>query len=347
MENSEELKELIDTAKRLFSMEQAAAECVPGHEGGRNLVFRFTGQKEERYLRISYLPDRTLRDYEAETEFVHYLAEKGAAVADVYPSINGRYVEEAKCDGVTCFLSLFEKAKGEQFAEHGYRYIEGRPLTEYFRQIGKTIGRIHRFAKEYTPVTKRYSYTRFFNMEEIDKKIPVEYTKAKRKINKILEKVEKLPITKETFGPVHFDYSDGNYMLDYETGNITVFDFDNCCYCYYLFDLANTWTHGVGFIQFEPEEKKRREFMEDFFQEVLIGYREETTLREDELKNLPLLISFVMVENVLDTFDTMEEGENPEDDEELMYQLFCLSEELPYYGFFSKYFNADQPFCLP
>lgn len=50
----------------------------------------------------------------------------------------------------------------------------------------------------------------------------------------------------EEYGLVHFDFSDGNNHIDMGNGNITVFDFDNCMYCWYIFDLANLWTHGEG-----------------------------------------------------------------------------------------------------
>ena len=52
-------------------------------------------------LRISVSGDRSENDYLAETEFVRFLAENGAPVADVIPSIHGRLVEcvEAERDG--------------------------------------------------------------------------------------------------------------------------------------------------------------------------------------------------------------------------------------------------------
>ena len=48
---------------------------------------------EKCVLRISALDDRTMEEYEAETEFVHYLAKNGASVADVIPSRSGKLVE--------------------------------------------------------------------------------------------------------------------------------------------------------------------------------------------------------------------------------------------------------------
>ena len=48
---------------------------------------------EKCVLRISALDDRTMEEYEAETEFVHYLAKNGASVEDVILSRSGKLVE--------------------------------------------------------------------------------------------------------------------------------------------------------------------------------------------------------------------------------------------------------------
>ncbi|WP_313638786.1 aminoglycoside phosphotransferase family protein [Paenibacillus sp.] len=52
---------------------------------------------------------------------------------------------------------------------------------------------------------------------------------------------------------IHFDYNDGNYMIDFDTGQITVYDFDNSCFGWYMYDLADLWRSGVGWIAAEPD----------------------------------------------------------------------------------------------
>ena len=57
---------------------------LAGHEGGRNRIVIVSRNGEQEYvLRISTLGDRSGNDYLAETEFVRFLAENGAPVADV------------------------------------------------------------------------------------------------------------------------------------------------------------------------------------------------------------------------------------------------------------------------
>jgi Ser/Thr protein kinase RdoA (MazF antagonist) len=151
--------------------------------------------------------------------------------------------------------------------------------------------------------------------------------------------------TPETFGMVHFDYSDGNYMIDYATGDLTVFDFDNACTCWYLVDLANVWVHGVGWIQFEADAEKRRHFMDEYFATVLEGYRSETDISEVMLEHLPLFIQVTVMESVLDAFEVMQHNaEPPEVDEDLAYLIKCVEDDIPYMGFFDEIYHCDEPF---
>ena len=144
---------------------------------------------------------------------------------------------------------------------------------------------------------------------------------------------------------IHFDYNDGNYHIDFDDGQITVFDFDNSCYGWYMYDLANLWTHGVGWIQFEQDADKRKAFMEDYFRVILEGYRSETKVNDSMLKKLPLFIQAVTMENIVDAFEVMRDNdEELECDEELSYLIKCIEDDIPYKGFFHEFYRAEKPF---
>ena len=325
---------ICEEAKALYDLEGYDLEQVGGHDGGRNLVYVCKKNDEKKYvLRISALGDRTKKDYLAETEFVHYLAENGAPVADVIPSKNGKFVESIKVAGDECNVSMFAYAKGILLYENGYRYREGAPLTELFYNMGKTIGAIHRLSKSYWPTYERQNYFDKYNMDYIDHLIPDEYADLKQAISKRLVSFHDLPMDTESYGLVHFDFSDGNYHVDMSTGEITTFDFDNCIYCWYMFDLAHLWTHGVGWCQWEPDGEKRLEFMKNVYMaNILEGYRSETSVSEDLLENLPLFIDMVLIEGIVDEFEcAAREGEemDPEDIEDYAE---CLVEDIPYAG---------------
>ena len=336
---------ILEYAKKIYSLQDFNCIEISGHEGGRNQLYVcMKGDEKKFVLRVSSLGDRTERDYLAETEFVHYLAENGASVADVIPSVNGKLVEVVSADdargsegsanaqGVSsarnasdaqnaagtgsvdagdkrdapAFVSLFEYAKGMLLCDNGYRYRDGAPLEEYFYNTGKTLGKIHALSKRFTPATpdcRRASYFDKYNMDYIESLIPDEYADLKNAIAARLSEFQKLPTDTESFGLVHFDYSDGNYHIDMKTGDITVFDFDNCMYCWYMFDLANLWTHGEGWCRYEPDAAKRDAFMKHYFDTILEGYRSETPVAESLVEQLPLFIDMVLIENIVDEFE--------------------------------------------
>ncbi len=94
----------IEQAKRLYGLEGFETKPIAEHEGGRNSVFVCSKNSEKKYvLRISDLDDRIMEDYLAETEYIRFLKENGASVADVIPSSSGALVERIE-DAYVCPL---------------------------------------------------------------------------------------------------------------------------------------------------------------------------------------------------------------------------------------------------
>lgn len=341
-----EKKKILSKAAEVYSFDVQLAEEVPGHEGGRNLVYRIGN---ESVLRISTLSDRNHEDYEAEIEYIHFLAEGGAPAADSIPSKNGNRIEEI--NGTV--VSLFEVAGGDQIADHGYQYREGVSIDEYFFNTGKVLGKMHALSKKYQPQTKRFDFFDKYNEAYLERLIPDDFIcmktvtgrQVKDALFEILAKLRTLTRNPENYGMVHFDYSDGNYNVDYATGEINVFDFDNCRTCWYLFDIANLWSHGLGWIAWNPDADARREYMERYMQTVITGYRTECEIDDAELNNLELMVNTVLMENIIDDFEVLRaNNEALEFDEDQSYNVKCLVEKAGWFGFYSDFYDAEAPF---
>ena len=331
------MNNILEQVKSIYNIEDYTFTPVSGHEGGRNRIVIVSRNGENQYiLRISDLDDRNENDYLAETEFVRYLAENGAPVADVIPSVGGRLVECVKVEGKAVYVSLFAYAKGMLLADNGYRYREGASLDEYFYNTGKALGLIHRLSKEYEPAHSRQDYFDKYNMIYLNQLIPDEYSELKMAIAKRLDEFHELPKDKDCYGLVHFDYSDGNYHIDMDTGAITVFDFDNCMNCWYMFDLANLWLHNEGWTWQENDPAKRFALMQRCFELQLQGYKTETDISDEMLEKLPLFIDMVHIENIVDEFEcAIREGEEL-DYEDIEDAAQSLIESIPYAGFREK-----------
>lgn len=337
---------LLPLVSELYGLDGYEISLIKPHAGGRNIAYSCKKDGAgAKIIRIAFLSDRSREALLGEVEYIRYLFEHGGSVSNVITSRKGHLLEEITHDNHTFFICLFEKARGKMLVENNYRYREGVPITEYYYNCGKVLGKLHQLSKGYTPVHRRYSFFDKYNAEYINQLIPDSLSLLKEKLAELLRTLEGLDLDRESFGMVHFDYSDGNYMIDFDTGKITVFDFDNSCFCWYMYDLANLWTHGVGWIQFEQDVDKRRKFMEDYFKTVLAGYSSETSIENSMLDQLPLFIQVTLMENIIDEFEVMRNnGEEPACDEELSYHIKCLEEDIPYIGFFHEIYSCEEPF---
>lgn len=327
------MNRILEKAKHLYALEDYNFTPVSGHEGGRNqiMIISRTGEKQF-VLRVSALGDRSENNYLAETEFVRFLVQNGAPVADVIPSVQGRLVERMEADGKAVYVSLFACAKGMLIADNGYRYREGTPLSEYFYNTGKALGAIHRLSKLYVPVHQRPDYFEKYNMEYLDRLIPDEYAELKKAIVKRLDTFRAMSKDKSCYGLVHFDFSDGNYHIDMETGAVTVFDFDNCMNCWYMFDLANLWIHNEGWTRHETDPGRRFDLMQQCFDLQLQGYKTETDLPEEMLEKLQLFIDMVLIENIVDELECCAREGEELDWEDIDDAAACLIQGIPYAG---------------
>ena len=337
---------LLPFVSALYGLEGYETRLVQAHTGGRNVVY--TCEKEgadAKILRIAFLHDRSREDFLGEVEYIRYVFEHGGSVSDVVNSRKGNLLEEITHQNHTFFVCLFQKARGKMLVENQYRYREGAPMTEYYYNCGKVLGKLHQLSKGYIPVHRRYSFFDKYTAEYLDTLIPGSFSLLKEKLIQLLNTLEGLDRNRESFGLTHFDYNDGNYSIDFDTGQITVYDFDNSCYCWYMFDLAGLWTHGVGWIQFEPDAGKRKKFMDEYFETVLAGYRSETSIEPSMVDMLPFFIKVTLMERIVDEFEWMRNhGEELKCDEELSYCIKCLEDDIPYMGFFHEMYSTEEPF---
>lgn len=338
---------LLPCISELYGLEGYEIRLVQAHIGGRNVVYTCEKEgAEAKILRIAFLHDRSREDFLGEVEYIRYVFEHGGSVSDVVCSRKGNLLEEITHQNHTFFVCLFQKARGKMLVENKYRYREGVPMTEYYDNCGKVLGKLHQLSKEYIPVHRRYSFFDKYHAAYIDTLIPGSFSLLKEKLVHLLNTLEGLDRNRESFGLIHFDYNDGNYSIDFATGQITVYDFDNACYCWYMFDLAGLWTHGVGWIQFEPDARKRKKFMDEYFETVLAGYRSETRIENSMVEMLPFFIKVTLMERIVDTFEWMRNnGEELKCDEELSYCIKCLEDDIPYMGFFHEMYSTEEPFA--
>jgi Ser/Thr protein kinase RdoA (MazF antagonist) len=337
--------EVLDTAAALFGTSKGSLTKVPDSEGCANLVYGYERDSQARMLRIAYRPDRPVELIKAELHFVNYLAGGGVRLSRPVPSVHGNLIEVIPAAGIPFIAVSFVKGRGMRVPDNGYRYRVGAPIEEYFQNWGQVLGQMHRLAKTYQPLSaaiKRpewfdWEYTRGFPYGE---QLPA----IKQKYAQLIAELQALPKDVDSYGLIHNDFNDGNFTVDYDNGDITVFDFDDCCYFWFMYDIACAWEGGIGRTMYRPLAE-RQAFMDRYMDDVMAGYRRENTLSDAWLERLPLFLRLIQMQELMHYAQYLDEPDE-ELQAELGYKIRCIEEDIPYMGFFDPVYNPERPFSL-
>ncbi len=246
-------REVLDTATRLFGTSKAALRKFDDYEGCANLVYEYVSEGQPRVLRLSYRTDRPVQLIQAELHFVEYLAKGGVRVARPLPSINKHLIEVIPAGDIPFIAVAFAKGKGVRVPDNDYQYRQGVPIEEYFQNWGQVLGQMHRLAKTYQPISAAVQRPKWQIVESskafpYGERLPI----IQQKYDQLIAELHVLPQDTDAYGLIHNDFNDGNFTVDYDNGDITVFDFDDSCYCWFMYEIAYTWEGGVGRAMFSP-----------------------------------------------------------------------------------------------
>ncbi len=338
-------REVLEPAARLFGTSKASLIKIPDSEGCANLVYEYQRDGQARILRLSFNPERPVEQIQAELHFINYLAEGGVRVSMPIPSEQGNLIEVLPAAGIPFIAVSFVKGRGMRVPDNGYRYRVGAPIEEYYQNWGKVLGQMHRLAKTYQPLSAAIKRPAWFDWETAHgfpyrERLPV----IGDKYDQLIADLQALPKDVNSYGLIHNDFNDGNFTVDYDNGDITVFDFDDCCYFWFVYDLACAWEGGVGRTMFRPLDE-RIAFMDHYMAEVMAGYSRENTLNDEWLERLPLFLRLIQMQELMHYAQYLDE---PDDEIQagLRYKIRCIGEDIPYLGFFDPLFNPQKPFSL-
>jgi Ser/Thr protein kinase RdoA (MazF antagonist) len=337
--------QVLERAARLFGTSKNRLKKFEDYEGCANLVYQFEIGGQERILRISYNPARPLELIQAELHFIQHLAAGGLRVSEPILSLEGNLTEVIHAAGLPFIAVSFVKGRGKRVPDNQYRYRPNAPIEEYFQNWGSTLGRMHRLTKSYQPPSPAiqrpqwHELEAFFHLPNAER-LPL----VRQKFEQLIAELHALPKDRDSYGLIHNDFNDGNFTVDYDNGDITVFDFDDCVYFWFVYDLACAWEGGVGRTMFRPLDE-RRAFMDHYLQQVMKGYNRENSLSDEWLARLPLFLRLVQMQE-LHHFAQYLDDPDPELQAELRYKIRCIEEDIPYLGFFDRLYSPETPFAL-
>ena len=229
--------ELANAAVKLWRGDNESLEYLGD---SANYVYSFIEFSETRYLRLISSCNRTKEQIEAELDFITYLNRGGVNAVLPVSSVMGRLVEEMSSANSFLFACVFEEAKGERF-----RYDSAKPNKEHFKIRGRTLGKIHALSKVYVSSASSHRFVWDEDKLLIDANdfLPMSEKIVWREYDVLKELLQDHRKSNQTYGLIHGDFGETNYR--YQDARLNIFDFDDCCYHWFAYDLAVTiYPHG-------------------------------------------------------------------------------------------------------
>lgn len=231
-------------------------------------------------MKITHSIHRTEAMIQGELEWVNYLADGNVAVARAVLSQGRRLVERVEIDESFFLVYSFEKAPGQSARNENW----SKNLIETW---GETLGRMHRCTKTFVPSKpefRRFQWFEDYSMD-IEKYIPSSQPRVLEKCRRLKERLYALPADIDAFGLIHCDLHHGNFFVD--DGRITVFDFDDCQYHWFAFDIAIPLFYVLRDKSVDPNDTV---FAGNFMSRFLNGYRRENKIEKFWLERIPLFL---------------------------------------------------------
>lgn len=254
-------------------------------DGFESFIFSVTSQEDAFILRVGHDSRRSIGQVRGEVEFLQYLAGHGLSVPKVFPSAHGNLVESCEAADGTAFLStLFSKAPGGPPEKNQWQPV-------LFHKMGKLMGKLHHHSQHFTP--SKPHFTRhdieddFSEIERIAQK----YLKASDQplleaYRETIDTIRQLPKNCDSYGLCHVDFHRGNFFLS-DDGRITLFDFDDCQYAWFIYDIAMALFYAIPH---DCTKKADLDQAASFLNHFWSGYRQEYHLDPVWLKQIPLFL---------------------------------------------------------
>jgi Ser/Thr protein kinase RdoA (MazF antagonist) len=265
--------QILQQAMQSFNIEDGHIHLLDGFE---SFIYEFDRQEASFILRIGHSLRRSENLIRGEVDWINYLYQGGASVAKAILAVNGELVAPVEDGHSGHFLATaFEKADGKPPGNDQW----GEALYERY---GRLLGRMHALAKTYVPKDLAWKRPEWDDPEmlDIESWLPDSESLVLGKYRILKAHLDSLPRSRESYGLIHQDAHGGNLFVD-DGGKITLFDFDDCTYSWFINDIAIVLFYIVMGVEDQAA------FTKNFMTHFLSGYRAENQLDEEWLGEIP------------------------------------------------------------
>ena len=272
---------ILQEAMRRYGITKSQIHSLDAFE---SFIYEFERGSHAYILRIAHSLRRSESLLLGEVDWINYLAEGGVSVARAILSESGKLVEVMEDQWGGAFLvTAFAKARGQAPWDLW--------APKLYESYGEMIGRIHTLSKSYQPkqiAWKRPDWNDAL-FEFVERYLPESESIAKNKYTDICHHVNTLAKDRESYGLTHQDAHGNNLFVD-EMGQITLFDFDECAYNWFINDIA------VALFYIVQDAEDWRAFTEEFMLHFLRGYIQACPLDFTWLKEISSFLKIREIE---------------------------------------------------
>lgn len=197
-----------------------------------SFIYEYERGGEGYILRIGHSFRKSEALIRGEVDWINYLAKGGVSVARAISSTRENLVEAIDDGAGGQFLTTaFVKARGQKPWLAGW-------TSARFENYGRLLGKMHALAVDYqaVPAWRRPEWDDG-SMQFLNLYLPASEVRAHEKYQSVLEHVRSLPKDRASYGLIHQDAHQNNFLMD-EAGVLTLFDFDDCVYSWFINDIA-------------------------------------------------------------------------------------------------------------
>jgi Ser/Thr protein kinase RdoA (MazF antagonist) len=208
------------------------AEDIQHVQDSESFVYSVMHEGKPAFLRVTHSGHRCREQILAELQFVAHLAGRGVPVARPIPSAGGTLVESVQGEQAIFHACLFVAAPGDRFA---FRSMDGDCDT--VRRWGQLLGMIHASSMDYVPTgVRRLRWDADEVWVRAGDHLPAAEVSARHELDMLRSWLAQQQESGEQFGLLHGDLCAANFQVKQET--LTVFDFDDCCYHWFMYDIV-------------------------------------------------------------------------------------------------------------
>jgi Ser/Thr protein kinase RdoA (MazF antagonist) len=272
---------MLEVAKTLYDMDLNSLKLLGGFE---SFVYEYTKNQQSYILKVTHSSHRTKDQIDAEFDFVNHLYVHGGRVSKPILNRHGNYTHRIPLDDGYFTLSSTEKAVGN-------RPTDILNHLELIDQYGQTIGGFHQITMGYQPsfnIDKRFTWYDDPLIIECKKYLDESDMFVYDAMVSVITQIKQIPITPANYGLIHTDIHRSNFLVD-DNNQLTVFDFDDAAYFYFMSDIAIAVFYTVFF------HPNRLVVSKDFIIRLMKGYLKKHTITQSDFKTLDLFFRLRMI----------------------------------------------------